>query len=204
MARSLREVIESVVFAGLKPGAPATQSKRMRWLGPLREPIERFLTGGPTPSDPLYLSSRTPKQRVVFTLKVAAPFLLLGGITLWAFRSSVFRKDQPKLDMSPAEIAAKFMPDVDKIKITTNRDVEVPAVGVDSRGPALVGTVKNNTARVLQSVEVTFDVTDANGSKVGAFKAQFHDLKAQSLTDFRVPIPPANAAIAVVREIAIQ
>ncbi len=204
MARSIRERIESVVFAGLKPGAPRVESKRMSWLGPLSGPIDRFLSSGSAPSDPLYLSSRTPRQKFVFVLKVTVPFLALGGIALWTFRTSLFHKDQPKLDMSPAEIAARFMPDVDKIKIVTNRDVEIPAVGVDHRGPALTGKVKNNTSRTLRSVEVTFDVTDQNGSKLAAVKAQFENLAPQSASDFRVPIQQADAAIAVVRDIQIQ
>jgi hypothetical protein len=204
MARSLRERIESVVFAGLKPGTPRAESKRMSWLGPLRGPIERFLSGGPAPSDPLYLSSRTPKQRFLLALKVAVPFALAGGIVLWAFRSDIFPKNQPKLDLSPAELAAKFMPDVDKIRIVTNHDVEVPAVGVDRAGHALTGTVKNNTPRTLRAVEVTFDVTDENGSKLGAAKATFASLAPRSESEFRLPIQQAGAAIAVVREIQMQ
>ncbi len=204
MARSLRELVESVVFAGLKPGAPRAESKRMSWLGPLRGPIERFLSLGPAPSDPLYLSSRTAKQRLIFALKVAAPFVLAGGITLWLFRNSISPKNQPKLDLTPAELAAKFMPDVDKIRIVTNRDVEVPAVGIDRAGHALTGTVKNNTPRVLRSVEVTFDVTDDSGSKLAAVRASFDTLAPRSESAFRVPVHQADAAIAVVREIQMQ
>ncbi len=204
MGRSIRELVESIVFAGLKPGAPSTESKHMRWLGPLRKPVEGFLSGGPAPSDPLYLSKRTPRQKILFALKVAAPLVVLGGMALFAFRSSVVRRNEPKLDLSPAEVAAKFMPDVDRIKIVTNHDVEISSVGVDPRGPALTGSVKNNTARTLRSVEVIFDVTDANGSKLGGVKADFESLAPHSQSDFRVPIQPTNAAIAVVRDIQIH
>ena len=106
--------------------------------------------------------------------------------------------------MSPAEIAAKFMPDIDKIKIQPNRDIEVPSVGVDHNGPALTGTVRNNTTRTIRLAEVYFDVTDDNGSKLGGAKAQFENLAPQSQANFRVPIEQSNAAIAVVREIHTQ
>ena len=202
MARSFRQLIESVVFAGLKPGGPNAQSSRMRWLGPLREPIERLLSGGPAPSDPLYLSNRSPRQRMIFALKIASPFVVLAAIAAFAFRSSLFHKDQPKLDMSPGELAAKIMPDVDKIQLETNKDIEVPSVGVDHSGPAaLVGTVRNNTGHTIPTVEILIEVTDVNGSKLGGVTARVQNVAPKSDANFRVPIPQEKAVIALVRDI---
>jgi hypothetical protein len=205
MARNLRQIMESVVFAGLKSGAPAAGTNPHRFLGPLRDWLERFLSGGPPPSDPLYLSRRTPRQRLVLALKIASPFLALAVIVMWSFRIGLFRKEQPKLDLSPAEIASKMLPEVDRIKIESNRDIDVPSVGVEHNGTAaLAGAVRNNTSRVIGQVDVYFDVTDENGSKLGDVKAHFQNLAPKSEQPFRMPIEQSNAAIAIVREIRAQ
>ncbi len=205
MARSLRQLIESVVFVGLKPGAPAAGPQPRRWLGPFREWIERFLSPGPPPSDPLYLSRRTPRQKFLFAIKLACPFVILGVGVMWSFEIGLFHKEKPKLDLSPAEVAAKMLPELDRIKIESNKDVEVPSVGVDHNGAtALTGTVRNNTPRSISGVDVFFDVTDANGSKLGNVRTHFQNLAAKSESSFHIPIQESNAAIAIVREIRIQ
>ena len=205
MGNGLRKFIESVVFAGLKPGgggAPAA-SPRKRWLGPLSGPLERFLSGGPAPSDPLYLSRRTPKQRIILAAKVATPILIVAALASWVFRSSLFPdKNPPKLDLSNAEILAKTLPDLDKIKVETNRDVEIPSVGFDREGQmSLVGTVRNNTNHTIDSVDVLFEVTDATGSKLGGVRALVQKLGPKSDSNFRVPIAQKTATIAIVRAI---
>jgi hypothetical protein len=205
MGSGLRKFIESILFAGLKPGGAPAASPRRRWLGPLAGPLERFLSGGPPPSDPLYLSRRTPKQRFMVAAKVALPILLVAAAASWIFRSSIFPKNPPKLDLTAPEIAAKMLPDLDKIKIDTNRDVEVPSVGFDRAGQiALVGTVRNNTSHTIDHVEIQFEVTDENGSKLGGITASVQKLPPKSDSRFRVPIEQKNAAIALVRAINTQ
>ncbi len=205
MARGIRRLIESVVFAGLKPGAHSAQPRRMRWLGPLLRPVERFLSGGITPSDPLYLSHRTPRQRFLFALKIAAPVVVLAGIAAWMFRGSLFDTNQPKGNMTPAELAARMLPDLDRLKVETNRDIEVPSVGIDRSGPlALAGTVRNNTPRVFDTVEILCELTDANGSKLGGVTAQVRNLAPKSQADFRVSIAQQTAVAALVRDIRAQ
>jgi hypothetical protein len=204
MARSLREIIESVVFAGLKPGAPHTAEKRMRWLGPLAGPMERFLSGGPTPSDPLYLSHRTPGQRIMLGVKVAIPLAIVGGGLFWYFRSGIQEK-QPVLNLTPAEAAAKMMPDLNRVNVVTNKDIEVPEVGVDRSGSlALAGIVRNNTAHTVSAVEILFDVTDDRGSRLGNVSAQLQNLAPKSESKFRVPINQQTASIAIVRDIKMR
>src|SRR5262249_17475090 len=77
MANRLRDLIESVVFAGLKPGAPSSPRQNKR-LGSLGRQLDRFLDGG-AQSDPLYLSNRSLMQRARFVAGILVAWLLGGG-----------------------------------------------------------------------------------------------------------------------------
>ena len=104
-------MIESVVFAGMKPGTPGgQQSERRRWLGPLRRPVERWLSGGPAPSDPLYLSNRTPRQRLMAGLKIAVPLVVVAAVVVWSFRGRVFHADAPASGATRSDVLSKLLP----------------------------------------------------------------------------------------------
>src|SRR6266540_3760121 len=75
--KRLRAFLESIAFAGLKPSGQKAQGRQLRWLGPLRGPMERFLAGGAT-SDPLYLSNRTLSQKMRSWALIAVPCLVLA------------------------------------------------------------------------------------------------------------------------------
>src|ERR1035438_702869 len=77
--------LESIVFAGMKPGAPTAPKGQLAWLGPLRGPVERLLSGGPAPTDPLYLTNRSLGRKLLSWSLVGIPCLVLFagiGITL--------------------------------------------------------------------------------------------------------------------------
>jgi hypothetical protein len=175
----------------------------MRWFRPLLRRLDPLLAGT-APEDPLYLTRRTPWGWIVFASKVAAPFVITASIAIWASKSGVFRKPPPNLDPAPAEIGAKVLPRAGTLVIAASKDVEIPDVEVDTRGRALIGAVKNNTSRTIESVEVLFDVTDDNGSKLSGVKAHIENLAPASRSSFRVPISETHAAIAVVRDIRIS
>jgi hypothetical protein len=203
MVKRLRQFFESVVFAGLKPGAPRGQSKLMGWLGPLRGPIERFLSGGPAPSDPFYLTNRTFGQKVKLGILIAAPCLIVAGFVGIALMH-VFGKSTagPAPEPTAAEVLAKILPNMAKdIKIDVNRDVEVVEVHVDHTGDIkLSGTLKNNTSRAV-AAEVVFDLTDAAGSQVGAVSGQVEGIAPNATANFQFPIKQQDAAFALVREV---
>jgi hypothetical protein len=207
MARRIREVIESIVFAGMKPGgAPATQSTRMRWLGPLQKPVERFLSGGPAPSDPLYLTNRTVGQRIRVAVVVGVPCLIVGSVIAMVLSRYVVKAPPPdKPAMSPAEIAAKMLPNIDRVKIDTNRDLDVMEVHVDhTKGTAVTGTVMNNTTHEIQSAEIVFDLTDSTGSQLGGVSQRIEHLAPQIRQAFRLPVEQSTAMYALVREVKTQ
>ena len=60
--KQIREFLESIAFAGLKPGGQTAPKRQLPWLGPLRD---RLLSGGPAPTDPLYLTNRTLGRKLL-------------------------------------------------------------------------------------------------------------------------------------------
>jgi len=206
MWKRFRGFVDSVVFAGLKPDAPREQSKRTRWLGPLRGIVDRVLSR-PAPSDPLYLSNRTFDQKVKLWLAIAVPCLILAGVTVLGL-SHFFRAKLPgpAPEPSAAVLAAKLFPNADKtIKIQVDRDVQVLDAHVESEdGMKVVGTVKNNTNRLIHTTTIILNLTDIMGSHLGAVSAQVDNLAPNATVKFQIPIEQKDAASALVREVSTQ
>jgi hypothetical protein len=187
----------------MKSGAPSAQVQRKGWLGPLRARLDRFLAGGPAPTDPLYLSRRTIGQRARTAAALGIPCLFVAGGITWALTNHFTKKvPVPKMDMSPGELAAKMLPNMGNVKLDTNRDVDVMEVHIDhSKGIAVMGTVMNNTTRQIASAEIIFDLTDATGSQLGGVSQRIENLPPQIRHIFRLPIEQSNARFVLVREV---
>jgi len=206
MAGSVRKKIESIVYAGLKPDAARPQSKLRRWLGSLEARIGRF-AGGRAPSDPLYLTNRTAGQKFKAAMWFVVPGILLAGAVVVAWVNlQVPRAPLPAPQTGPAEAAAKALANVENSiqveKIARPQDVDVVEVHVE-RVPVnrLVGTLHNRTGRSFQSVDVVFEMTDSQGSQLGAVRAQVNGVPARGTVEFQLPIAQKRAAYALVREI---
>ena len=208
MLKRLREVIESIAFAGMKPGSHATAATPRKWLGPLRGPIERLLAGGPAPSDPLYLTNRTLGQKARFWSLIAIPCLFLAlGIGLLLSNLLAPPPPAPVRQLSSAEIAAKILPNVAKdIKVEQNMDIEVLEVGIqrDPDPRLLAGKVRNNTTHEIAAADFVFDLTDSSGSQLGAVRATVERIPAASVKAFQFPIKQQQAAFALVRDMSIR
>lgn len=180
----------------------------MRWLGPLRGPVERFLNG-PASSDPFYLTNRTIGQKVRLGILVAIPFaVVLAGVGLAAM--GVFDKASqlppPIKQISDAEIAVKMLPNLNQdLKVDANKELQVLDVIVQQAGGSKIsGTVKNTTGRVITGAEVIFDLTDAQGSRVGAVSCKIDRIEPNSSKPFQNTIAQADATYAIVREVHTQ
>ena len=86
--------------------------------------------------------------------------------------------------------------------ITQNTDLQIVEVAVDkSTTPNTVtGTLKNNTGQFYSAAELTFDLTDEEGSAVGGVSTKVLKIDPRSTTPFRFPIAQRNAAFVLVRE----
>ena len=201
--KRLLAFLESLVFAGLKPGGQKTQGSQFKWLGPIRGPLERFLAGGAN-SDPLYLTNRTLSRKIRSWALIAVPCLVLAlalGVTL----SRLFDPpaSKPPKELSAKEVAARLLPNLDKeIKVATNPDVQVVEVAVHHDGGSrLVGVVRNTTTHEIAAVDLFVDLTDSTGSQVGAVSGTVEKLPPSATKDFQFPIKQRNAAFALVRDI---
>ena len=204
MASRFQKYLDSIVYAGMKPGKPRADSKRMRLLGPLRGPVERWLSGG-TSQDPLYLSNRTIGQRMAGWAKVGVPLVVVVVAAIIAFRMHK-RVDKPAEELSPAEIAAKMLPELNKpIHVDTNTDIEVLEVSVDhDAGDRLLGKLRNTTSHAIQDGEVDFVLTGNGGTQVGSVSVKVNRLAAGETVPFTEPIPEKGASAAQVREVHTQ
>ena len=196
--------LESIVFAGLKPGAQTATKVQLAWLGPLRGPVERLLSGGPAPTDPLYLTNRTLGRKLLSWSLVGIPCLVLLtgiGITLSSLIDPPLAK--PAKEPTAAEITAKLLPNMDKdFKLAPASDVQVLEVKVE--GTRLVGKVKNTSTREIASAELVLDLSDAGESQVGAVSAVVEKIPPSGTKDFAISIKQRNAATAVVREVTLR
>ncbi|MGO9255529.1 MAG: FxLYD domain-containing protein [Bryobacteraceae bacterium] len=204
IVRRIREIFESIAYAGLQPGARAGQTKRIKWLGPLSGPIERLLSGGPAPSDPLYLTNRTTGQKIKLGVAIGVPCLVLAGLVYGMLTNSFdFGGPPPAHEATASEVAAKLLPHMDpNMHIDTDKDVEVVEVRVEHGAQmTLVGSMKNTTDHEIHIAEAVFDLTDSGGSQLGGVSARIENFKAKSTANFRIPIQQTEASFALVREI---
>lgn len=208
--KSLRDKIESIIFAGLKPGGATTSpgaqrsSGWFRWLGPYREIIERFLNRS-APSDPLYLSRRTWQQRLKTGLLLAIPCVVLAGVIGFLVFGNMQRHDAPPKQPSTAEIAARLLPDLSKsLPPGTNPELEVMEVRLDPDGSTIEGRVRNRSDHRIAHADLIFDLADQLGSRLGAVDAQVNNVEPGAVVPFHLAIVQHSAAVAIVREVRTQ
>src|ERR1035438_1943723 len=164
MMKRLRAFVESILFAGLRPsGQKPEQGPQFKWLGPLSGPLERMLAGGPTPTDPLYLTNRSMSQKIRSWALIGIPCLVLLAGVGYVLSSLMSPPDvKPTKELTASEIAAKMLPEMSKdLKLTSNHDVEVVEVKVDTtHGAKLIGTLRNTTDHEIAFAEVVVDLTN--------------------------------------------
>lgn len=200
MARSFRQFVEKVIFAGMKPGVKPSETRRMRWLGPYRRMIERFLSGA-APDDPFYLSNRTLGERARFWALLSLPVILVAGVVAWGILGFISLQDQAPKDLTSQQIAARMLPDLNKpMDLNANQDVEVLEARVQQGQPLkLVGSVRNLTDRTINRTDLVFDLTDARGSRVGAVSVPLENVLPRRTVKFELAIPQRSAAFALRR-----
>jgi hypothetical protein len=202
--KRLRQWFESIAFAGLRPSGQKAPKRDYKWLGPLSGPIERLLSGGPAPTDPLYLTNRPLSKKIKSWSLIAVPCLVLAvviGIMLSNFLDPP--ESRPVKEPTAAEITAKLLPNVAKdIKLASPSEVEVVEIRVDHNGGShLIGVVKNTTTHEIAAVELIVDLTDNIGSQVGAVSATVEKLPPSSTKAFQIAIKQHDAKFALVRDI---
>jgi hypothetical protein len=196
MANRFRDFVESIVYAGMKPGQRPSEGAS----GAKPGFFARFLSG-PAPSDPLYLTNQSFGQKAKRYLLMSLPVLLVlaaGG--LFSLRYFGARTEVGPKQLSAKELAAKTLPAFNKpIDLETNRDVEVTEVHFE-RG-VMVGNIRNLTTHAIVEAVVTFELADASDSRLGGVTVTETNLAAGATRTFKKPIDQVNAVSALVREV---
>lgn len=200
MANRFRELVKSLLYAGLKPGAPEGPASPAHRLGALSRLFERVVSSG-AESDPLYLTNRTFAERAKRWAWIAVPSVVLAGILLFTLSNRLPRDPAPSTPTS-IEIAKKYLPNLSEIKIDSNKDVEVLDAHIDrTAGVRLVGTVRNVTDREIHGTELVFELADREGSEVGTMTVQVAALAAKASASFAAPIESPAAQFVLVDEV---
>jgi len=171
-------------------------------LDSLREQFESILTGR-APSDPLYLTNRTWRQKLKTALLIAlAAGVLLAVVAIGVADPFGFRKvdayDNSATEaLSPAPKTQPLEP------ILSSEGLEVVNIRIDraARPPVVTGIVRNNSERRVKSAEVRYYLGDAHGSVVGGDTAGVSNVAPHGSAGFRVPLKTAQAEYVLVRDV---
>jgi predicted component of type VI protein secretion system len=204
MANRFRKFVESIVYAGMAPGAqktPDSLPRKFRMFGPL----ERFLSA-PSAQDPLYLTNRTFSQKLTRALLLAIPVVLVIGGIFVAIGYHGAKDVKPPRELTPEEIAVKVLPNFNKnIQVEVNKDVEVLEVHFEHAATSLmVGSIQNKTDHAIHQAVVVFDLTDAIGSQLGAVTVSETNLAPGAVRQFKLPISQSTAAFGLVRDVRTE
>jgi hypothetical protein len=211
MFQRIKQLFESIAYAGLKPSGTKSATADARPSGrfsPIRARFEKFLNQGAS-SDPLYLSNRTFTQKFGVWLIIGVPaVLLLGGLglVLSGYLNQEAPVAAPPVSLSNAEIAQKMLPDLNKnLHISSQHDLDVQDVQITHAGATkLAGLAVNNTDHPIKKVELVFELTDNSGSRQGAVSTELTNLGARATVPFQFAIEQRTATFALVREIHIE
>lgn len=185
---------------------PEGKSRLDRWrkrFDPLRARMDLFISGR-APSDPLYLTNRTWKQKLKIALLIAAPVLLLTVlVTIGA--TNPFRLHQEEADESPpAETAPPAAPRKalpDPISASTELEVVNIRIARDVHPPVVTGMVRNKTGRKVVTAEVSYYLADTAGSLVGTGKTEVANVAPHGSVAFRMPLKIATAEYVFARDV---
>ena len=165
--------------------------------------IERFV-GGPGPSDPLYISNRTAGQKARLALLIGTPVLALVGLMALALGNYFDPTPQPQKVSATARetgaITAKVLPDLQKTyKSESDNDCEVAEAHVGAS--TLFGKLRNTSDHIVHAADVVFDLTDEEGSALGAVAVRVENIAPHGTANFRMTVEQSKAKSALVREL---
>jgi hypothetical protein len=177
-------------------------------LDSIAKRIERFVAGS-APSDPLYITNRTFGQKLRLALLIGTPVIAIAGLVALGL-GSFFDSPAPQKVATPkaptGEITAKVLPHIEKdYHSESDRQVEVTEAAVaHSPDSAIAGKLRNNTDHTVATADVVFDVTDEEGSALGAVAVRVENIAARATVPFRKTIEQRKARSALVREVHVR
>jgi hypothetical protein len=191
--RGLREKIEKVVFAGLKPDAPVSVKKSR--LDSLLESAENFAGRGLEPEDKGLPGPVTVRKKVL----LASGVLLAAGLV--ELLVHILLRPAPPLDATdgPVKPIQILQPGV----TTEKREIEVVEIQFhkNSQPKEIVGTLRNRTDKLFSKCNVSFEVATKEGAQLGGVATTVYNLGPHAVKEFRIPVPQDQAGFVLVREL---
>jgi hypothetical protein len=131
------------------------------------------------------------------------PLVVVVSIVAYALMSPPQAVEKPYSEPSAAEVAAKTAIIPKDFKLEQSTDLQVVEVGVDRTSVPhhVTGIIRNNTSMRFSGAELTFDLTDEKGSRVGSAVALVDDIQPLSTVRFGAEIPQRNVTYVLVREV---
>lgn len=210
MANRSEDFTKSNIDAEMNPGARSAEG------APAAKPgLIARLTGGPAPSDPLYVTKQTfPSGPLHFSkqtfgqktrrfLFMASPILFLSAAGLLVITLMIPKSTSASRPIASSERRAKIRPGVNKrFKLAANKDLEITEVHFErTGGSTMVGNIHNKSERRISLAVVVFELADPSNFALGAVTVTELDLPAGASRIFKKPIEQANAISALVREV---
>jgi len=195
-ARSLRDKLDKLLYAGLKPDQPPEykQSK----IDSLLKDESIIFAGLKSEEKPL----RGPlglRKKIAIALGLLVLAALVGALVL------ILQKPAERQEVAgPIHRTPNFLPK--EISIDKNKDLEVVSIDFqrDREPHVIVGKIKNRTDRRFARCEISFDVTTAAGALLGGVSTTVTNLAPFALANFEIVVPHKDAAFAMVRELRVE
>jgi hypothetical protein len=172
---------------------------------PLWLRLDKALSGR-AHDDPLFLSNRTIAQKMKSWLAIGVPCLVVIAVVTFALTRRGGAKDNRVTDLTPAQVAARMLPDYTKtVNLAVDRAVTIDEVQVEHSVPAkLIGVARNNSDHLVPSADLLCELETRRGARLGGVTAHVGEIPPHATRKFEVEIVQDTASIAIVREIRIH
>ncbi|MCL5743350.1 MAG: FxLYD domain-containing protein [Acidobacteria bacterium] len=193
---SLRARLEQLVFRGLTPETPGQNAASAGGQSAFRARLERLIFRGLKPdAGPMQPMSR--KKKIVIAVAGVAGCALVYGLVV-----ALMNRRAPSDEVTLADPAPlNFLPP--DLKIEKNKDLEVVEIEFQRKTlpHQITGTLKNRTNKRFSAAEISFNLTDDSGSHIGAVSTTIQNVEPMVSLRFQIPVTQQNATVAIVRDL---
>jgi hypothetical protein len=191
-----KAAVERLVFAGLKPDAPAATPPKKSKIEAFIESAEELASKGLKPDEQPLPGPTTWTKRIGIVIGI-----LLIGVFVYLLIQILGK---------PAEQAEQVGPPPKPVEIvkpgTTiekNKDFEVVEIqfNKNKEPKEITGMLRNLTDKPVAKCEVSFSVTTRQGEQLGGVATTVTGLKPHGSARFKILVPYEKAGFALVREL---